>query len=117
VTLATGTLLLLIAGLFAYDVFTLRTQKRALALQGLVFLGGSVLVAFPDSTTRVAHYVGVGRGVDFVLYVTVLWLVRESLVTRRERRELQGRLEEVVRAVALSKLSEQSPDASASTTR
>lgn len=98
---ATLVLLGLIVCLFGYDVATTSGSRRALWLQGLVFAAGGVLIVFPELSTRLAHLVGIGRGVDFVLYPTVLWLVRESLVARRHRREDQRKLEEAVRVLAL----------------
>jgi small membrane protein len=98
---ATFILLALIVGLFVFDVATARGLQGALWLQGFVFLVGGILIVFPDWTTRAAHAVGIGRGVDFVLYPTVLWLVRESLVARRHRKESERKLEEAVRALAL----------------
>jgi small membrane protein len=103
---ATFILLALVVGLFVFDVATARGSHRALWLQGFVFLLGGILIVFPDWTTRAAHTVGIGRGVDFVLYPTVLWLVRESLVARRHRRETDRKLEEAVRALALRTSSE-----------
>jgi small membrane protein len=98
---ATFILLALVVGLFVFDVATARGTPRALWLQGFVFLVGGILIVFPDWTTRAAHAVGIGRGVDFVLYPTVLWLVRESLVARRHRKENDRKLEDAVRALAL----------------
>jgi hypothetical protein len=100
-SVATVTLLTLIVGLMLFDLATVRGSKRALALQGLVFMAGGVLVARPAWATSLAHTFGIGRGVDFILYPTVLWLVRETLAARRARKELEGRLEEAVRALAL----------------
>ena len=45
--------------------------------------------------TRVAHFVGIGRGVDFFLYPLVIWLVRESLLNRQRRWEDSERLTEL----------------------
>jgi hypothetical protein len=50
--------------------------------------------------------VGIGRGVDFVIYPVVIWLVRESLLSRRRRREEEERLTELVRAIAIERASE-----------
>ena len=117
---ATLVLLALVLGLFVYDVATTVGARRALWLQGLVFAVGAVLIVFPEWTTRIAHLVGIGRGVDFVLYLTVLWLVRESLVARRHRREDQRKVEEAVRALALRTavdvVTAQTPSTSASRT-
>jgi len=57
---------------------------------------------YPEIARRLAHFVGIGRGVDFVLYPLVIWLVRESLLSRRRRHEEQERVTELVRALAAS---------------
>jgi hypothetical protein len=57
---------------------------------------------YPEVARRLAHFVGIGRGVDFVLYPLVIWLVRESLLSRRRRHEEQERVTELVRALAAS---------------
>ena len=61
---------------------SVKTQEK-LALEAIAFAAGGVLIASPDTATRLAHLVGIGRGVDFVLYPLVIWLVRESLHGRR----------------------------------
>jgi hypothetical protein len=101
-TLAAIALLLLVFGLIVYDWATLRGKnRRALLLEVLVFLVGAVFIALPERATALAHMVGIGRGVDFLLYPTVIWLVRESLLTRRRRIEDDERLTHVVRALAI----------------
>ncbi|MFO0664015.1 MAG: DUF2304 domain-containing protein [Polyangiaceae bacterium] len=115
-TAATIVLLALIVGLFVYDVATSQGARRALWLQGVVFATGALLIVFPEWTTRLAHLVGIGRGVDFVLYPTVLWLVRESLVARRHRKDDQRKVEEAVRALALRSSVEGAHDVSSSRT-
>jgi hypothetical protein len=105
VTLASVALLALVFGLLVYDWATLgrgRLARRMLALEALVFLGGAFFIAFPDAATAAAHKVGIGRGVDFILYPLVIWLVRESLLNRRRRWEDAERLTQLVRAQALA---------------
>jgi hypothetical protein len=88
--------------LFAHDVTARARNRRMLYVQFAVFLGGGVLILFPEIARRLAHMVGIGRGVDFVIYPVVIWLVRESLVSRRRRREEEERLTELVRAIAIA---------------
>jgi hypothetical protein len=103
-TIAAFALLLLVFGLVAYDWATLRGKnRRALFLEVAVFLGGAFFIAMPDRATQLAHVVGIGRGVDFLLYPTVIWLVRESLLTRRRRIEEGERMTEIVRELAIVK--------------
>ena len=71
--------------------------------------------------------VGIGRGVDFLLYPIVIWLVRESLLTRRRRQEDGEKITQLARAIAIAeartlsnyssnRAPSQSSDLSASTT-
>ena len=119
-TLAAVALLLLVFGLVVYDWATLRGKnRRALLVEVVVFLGGAVFILYPTRATALAHMVGIGRGVDFLLYPTVIWLVRESLLTRRRRIEDAERLTQVVRELAILRAqtfqSEGSPAQSAGT--
>lgn len=101
-TLASVALLAFVWGLFAYDAISLRGRgRRMLALQALLFAMGSVFIAVPDVATRLANRIGIGRGADLVLYVVVVWLVRESLVQRRLRLEDADRTTQIVRSLAL----------------
>jgi hypothetical protein len=102
VNLAAFFLLCLVFGLLFYDWATTRRARRMLLLEALVFAGGAFFIAFPDAATAVAHRVGIGRGVDFILYPLVIWLVRESLLNRRRRWAEAERLTQIVRAQALA---------------
>jgi hypothetical protein len=107
--LAAVALLALVFGLLFYDFATLgrgRRARRVLLLEALVFAAGAFFIAFPDAATAAAHRVGIGRGVDFILYPTVIWLVRESLLNRRRRWEDAERLTQLVRAVAIAQARE-----------
>mgnify|MGYP000340693780 CR=1 FL=1 len=73
-----------------------------LRLQAVIFVGGAFFIVFPDVATRVAHLVGIGRGVDFLIYPLVIGLVRESLLNRQRRWEEGERLTELVRASAIA---------------
>jgi hypothetical protein len=111
--LASIALLSLVFGLLLYDVATLQRGRRArrmLLLEALVFAGGAFFIAFPDAATAAAHAVGIGRGVDFILYPVVIWLVRESLLNRRRRWEDAERLTQLVRSIAIAQATEVTPE-------
>ncbi len=102
-TLASAALLALVLGLLAYDVATIRGKRgRYLLVEAAAFLVGGFFIAFPERATAIAHLVGIGRGVDFFLYPIVIWLVRESLLSRRRRLEDAERLTQAVRALAVA---------------
>lgn len=100
---AAALLLALVLGLLFYDWATLRKRgRRILVVEALVFVGGAFFIVFPDVATAAAHRVGIGRGVDFILYPLVIWLVRESLLNRQQRWEESERLTQLVRAQAIA---------------
>ena len=103
ITLAAVLLVGFLAALFLHDWTTRARNRRLLVVQLAVFVAGGVLILFPEIARRLAHLVGIGRGVDFVIYPTVIWLVRESLLSRRQRREEEERLTELVRAIAIER--------------
>jgi hypothetical protein len=103
ITPAAVVLLALLSALLLHDYTTSRRNRRLLSLQGLAFAVGGLLIVFPDVATRLAHAVGIGRGVDFVLYPLVIWLLRESLLTRRLRHEDQERFTDLVRSIAIER--------------
>jgi hypothetical protein len=101
--LAAFALLLLVFSILLYDWSALRGKNhRAFLLEVLVFVGGAFFIAFPHRATDLAHSVGIGRGVDFLLYPIVIWLVRESLLTRRRRLEDVERITALTRALAIA---------------
>ena len=75
--------------------------RRVVLVEFVVFAVAGILAAFPALATRLAAAVGIGRGVDFVLYLATIWLVRESILTRLARWEEAKRFTEVVRGLAL----------------
>lgn len=90
----------LLAALLLHDLVRLEKNRRLLSLQALVFVVGATFIVYPEIARRLARAVGIGRGVDFVLYPLVIWLVRETLLSRRRRYEDAERMTEVVRSVA-----------------
>jgi hypothetical protein len=123
--LASVSLLAFVSGLVLFDALALRGKnRRALIVELVVLLGGAFFIIFPDRATALAHMVGIGRGVDFLLYPIVIWLVRESLLSRRRRLEDAERITELTRALAIAgartygtaRSPAQSPEVSASLT-
>ena len=107
ITPAAVVLLALLAALFVHDFASgrrsARRTSRDLWLLGFVFLVGGALIVYPEIARALARLVGIGRGVDFVLYPLVIWLVRESLLTRRRRHDDEERITEIVRALAIER--------------
>jgi hypothetical protein len=99
--------LLLIGSVLVGCHWMLRGQRRPgrLAFRRIVGLllaiGWIVAVLSPDSVTRLAHVVGVGRGTDLVLYATVVAFMFTTVLQYGRMQELEARLARLTRAQAL----------------
>lgn len=62
--------------IFALSRVWMRFRSRSLALLGFVFWTGLfgtglLTMVFPEITILAANYLGIGRGVDFIIYVSI----------------------------------------------
>lgn len=74
-------------------------MKRILAL---LFAGGAVLaIIFPDALTIIANFFGVGRGVDFLLYLFIIAALLFAAAAVRSKARSDARVTELARAMAL----------------
>jgi hypothetical protein len=80
-----------------------RIRRRTGFLWSLLWFLAAAAVARPDWTTRVSNVFGIGRGVDFVIYLNLIagLYVTVSLYSRSRR--LETIVTELVRQKALSK--------------
>lgn len=97
-------LLLATAGL---SVYFLQNRRKARAkawvkIGFVVFILAAVwAVLRPEDLTALAHFVGVGRGTDLLLYVLVVAFIFTTLSSYVRFRELELRYAKLARAVAL----------------
>jgi hypothetical protein len=80
--------------------------RRALSMRyGFVFivvwLGAAVGIADPDILARLAALLGIGRGVDLVLYLSILAFVIAFFLVYLRFRRLDEQLTEIVRQLAI----------------
>jgi len=89
----------LLAAVLGSVTFRAKLAYRMLAL----FLGvtATIFVLFPEFTTVIAHALGVGRGTDLLLYLSLIAGVHAMLLLYLRIRELERKLTEHVRATAL----------------
>jgi hypothetical protein len=87
------------AAILASIAFRSRLVYRLLAV--VLFLAATVFVLFPDLTTVIAKSLGVGRGADLLLYVSLIGGIHIVLLLYRRTRELERRMAELVRAAAI----------------
>lgn len=90
----------MIAG-FLRSRSTSRTKAYKKILLVLFVLSAIVVVIFPDITTQVAHFVGIGRGADLLLYGLTVVIIFMLLNTYVKDREEQRRIVSLSRKVAI----------------
>lgn len=101
-------ILALIFSLFALSRAFLRTRDKKLSLGELLFwvivwFMMLLVVFFPDTTTFVANIVGIGRGIDVIIYtsIAILFYMVFRLYVKIEEREQEITL--LVREIAYMK--------------
>lgn len=78
-------------------------RHQALRRIGLLLfiIAAASSVFFPQAWTWVANLVGIGRGADLLLYITVLAFLGFVASTYRKFRRMEGDMTELARKVAL----------------
>ena len=103
---------LLLAFVLAALAKVIRSYKRRrmppldVLFWGLVWIGTASIILFPDATSFLAHLLGIGRGADLIMYVSLLisfyLIFRLYLALAR----LEHAITALVRAIALEQLPE-----------
>jgi hypothetical protein len=98
---------LLIASIFALVIYLVRSrrsaQTQAWTKVGFVLfvLAGVYAVLRPNDTTVVAHWLGVARGTDLMLYLLIIAFSFSTLSTYLRFKDLELRYARLARAIAL----------------
>jgi hypothetical protein len=97
-----GQIVFLLAGL-AFAVYA--TRLRSTVTDRLVYLllagAGCVLVLYPDWSTGIAHRVGIGRGVDLVIYLFIVFSLFHYASGAAKARQTERAITGIVRRLAL----------------
>lgn len=72
-------------------------------------IAASLVVLFPDISTSLAALTGVGRGVDFVIYLSVAGLSFFCVMLYAQLREMDRRFTELTRTIALKTSQDNKP--------
>jgi hypothetical protein len=98
-------ILVVTLGLAALMLIRGRRSALRLLMRRSLTLGaigvGVLAVLFPDSTTRVAGLVGVGRGTDLVLYALCVAFLFVTIALYLRLNEMHDRYVELARRLAL----------------
>jgi len=95
---------LLIGGLLLCLLYALMQRQHSRLLSkaiAIITLTGIYLVLFPEQTNALAHFVGVGRGADLVLYCWLVISLIVSMYLQLQILQLQRLITELARELAL----------------
>jgi small membrane protein len=102
---------LLIVSLFTVLLYGRRTQQRLSARLALIFVAFSaaILVLSPSLSTRVALALGVGRGVDLIIYISLVAICVLFLSVFSRLQAFKMQITTLVRAAAIGAAREPVP--------
>ena len=83
--------------------------RRIVTLAFVIF--AIVSIAVPAVISRIAHFVGVGRGTDLLLYVLVIAFLLQILSSFRRNAALERRITRLARRIAIDNTPDPSPSA------
>jgi hypothetical protein len=100
--IAQAILSLLLSGVLVYAWAEYRRSPVVASLSVAVSLAGLFFVWVPSESTRVAEFVGIGRGVDLILYLWVCISLIVLLNLHLKLRTQQEMITRLARAIALA---------------
>ena len=83
--------------------------RRIVTLAFVIF--AIVSIAVPAVISRIAHFVGVGRGTDLLLYVLVIAFLLQILSSFRRNAALERQITRLARRIAIDNTPDPSPSA------
>lgn len=66
-----------------------------------LWIGAFASIADPELLVRIAHYLGIGRGADLVLYLSVIFSFTAFFITYLRFRRVDEQLTKIVRHIAI----------------
>ena len=78
-----------------------RLTRRAGALWLLLWVAAAACIAFPALLVGIAHFLGIGRGADLVLYLSILFFFGAFFLTYLRFRRVDEQLTKIVRHLAI----------------
>ena len=100
--IAQAILSLLLSGVLVYAWAEYRRSPVVASLSVAVSLAGLFFVWVPSESTRVAEFVGIGRGADLILYLWVCISLIVLLNLHLKLRTQQDMITRLARAIALA---------------
>lgn len=89
--------------LFIVYIFRLRSEFVDRIVYIACTLAGIVFVIDPELSTRIANFLGIGRGADLIFYLFIIASLFYAVATRSRLRRMEIQLTELVRRDAISR--------------
>jgi hypothetical protein len=95
-----------VAFIFLYFIIRLKKRLLDIIILFLMIAGAVVFILWPDLTSVIAQKLGVGRGTDLILYLSILifWFMILKLYTRI--RKLEQMFTQIIRNDAIKNVQE-----------
>jgi len=98
-----GQIVFLLAAVgFATYATRLRSTRTDRLIHLLLAAAGFVLVLYPDWSTEVAHRMGIGRGVDLIIYLFIVFSLFHYASGAAKSRQLERAVTVIVRRLAIA---------------
>lgn len=98
-----GQIVFLLAAIaFAVYATRLRSTLTDRLIYLLLALAGFVLVLYPDWSTGIAHRIGIGRGVDLVIYLFIVFSLFHYASGAAKARQMERAVTIIVRRLAIA---------------
>jgi small membrane protein len=91
-----------------YSYRRLRSSYVDAIMIFLFMAAGLLFIFFPDLSTRVAHFLGVGRGADMIFYISILFFAFLIMKLYARTRKLEQMITRIIRDESIKNAS--SPD-------
>jgi hypothetical protein len=98
-------LILALAG-FALYVFRLRNALADRIIYLILACVGCVLVLNPDLSTRLSHFIGIGRGADLLLYIIIIFSLFRFVHLAAQLKKVERQITALTRKIALADATE-----------
>lgn len=98
-----------IAGIGVLAVWSLRSRRLSRFLVLALAALSVIFVLHPELTSRIAHFLGVGRGVDLMLYIFLVATVYALLQLYARVRTLDWQVTQLTRALAIANVRKLEP--------
>ena len=89
-------------GVLAFDrLFMPKQARRAWLFMAITFATAFIFLIMPDTLAKIAATFGIGRGVDLLMYVLFILIVRELILNRSKQSSLERQITILTRKIAI----------------